>query len=103
MIDVDQHIQGIGLDHVRYVDDIRIFGDSLQKLERCLADSVRRLCQLKRVMKLAVFVDRNVHSRQIRQVDQVIYGRCVRGGGTMLISHTRLTSFPTRLPHLGPR
>jgi hypothetical protein len=40
MIDVDQHIQGMGLDHVRYVDDIRIFGDSLQELERCLEDLV---------------------------------------------------------------
>ncbi|CAG9243852.1 RNA-directed DNA polymerase [Paraburkholderia caribensis] len=40
MIDVDQHIQSMGLDHVRYVDDIRIFADSRKELERCLEDLV---------------------------------------------------------------
>lgn len=40
MIDVDQHIHNMGLDHVRYVDDIRIFGDSRKELESCLEDLV---------------------------------------------------------------
>ncbi|ASV96717.1 RNA-directed DNA polymerase [Paraburkholderia aromaticivorans] len=40
MIDVDQHIQNMGLDHVRYVDDIRIFANSREELDRCLEDLV---------------------------------------------------------------
>lgn len=36
MIDVDQFIHGQDLDHVRYVDDIPIFGNSKRKLEDCL-------------------------------------------------------------------
>ncbi|MGF6369675.1 hypothetical protein OKW40_002425 [Paraburkholderia sp. RAU6.4a] len=40
MIDVDQHIQNMGLYHVRYVDDIRIFANSRKELEHCLEDLV---------------------------------------------------------------
>lgn len=40
MIDVDQLINSMGLDHVRYVDDIRIFGNSRKKLENCLEELV---------------------------------------------------------------
>ena len=40
MIDVDQLINSMGLDHVRYVDDIRIFGNSRKKLESCLEELV---------------------------------------------------------------
>lgn len=40
MIDVDQLINSMGLDHVRYVDDIRIFGDSRERLESCLEELV---------------------------------------------------------------
>ncbi|OBR47204.1 RNA-directed DNA polymerase [Paraburkholderia tropica] len=40
MMDVDQHIAHQGFDHVRYVDDIRIFSDSKADLERCLESLV---------------------------------------------------------------
>ena len=40
MMDVDQHIANEGFDHVRYVDDIRIFSDSKSDLERCLESLV---------------------------------------------------------------
>jgi hypothetical protein len=40
MMDVDQHIANEGFDHVRYVDDIRIFSDSKEALERCLESLV---------------------------------------------------------------
>ncbi len=40
MMDVDQLIHNMGLDHVRYVDDIRIFGNSRKKLEACLEELV---------------------------------------------------------------
>ncbi|RZF23660.1 RNA-directed DNA polymerase [Paraburkholderia sp. UYCP14C] len=40
MIDVDQLISGMGLDHVRYVDDIRIFSNSRKKLESSLEELV---------------------------------------------------------------
>ncbi|KVE92786.1 hypothetical protein WJ01_00990 [Burkholderia vietnamiensis] len=40
MIDVDQLITSMGLDHVRYVDDIRIFSNSREKLESSLEELV---------------------------------------------------------------
>lgn len=38
LIDADQFIYGRGFEHVRYVDDFRIFGNSLQELESLLQD-----------------------------------------------------------------
>jgi hypothetical protein len=40
MIDVDQHILNAGFEHVRYVDDIRIFSDSKKSLEIFLEELV---------------------------------------------------------------
>lgn len=38
LIDVDQFVYGRGFDHVRYVDDFRIFGNSYQELEALVQD-----------------------------------------------------------------
>ncbi len=38
LIDADQFIYGRGFEHVRYVDDFRIFGNSLQELQSLLQD-----------------------------------------------------------------
>jgi len=38
LIDVDQFIYARGFEHVRYVDDFRIFGNSLQELQSLLQD-----------------------------------------------------------------
>lgn len=40
LIDVDQFIRRSGLDHVRYVDDFRIFADSEEKLKNLLEELV---------------------------------------------------------------
>ncbi|MBI5920888.1 MAG: RNA-directed DNA polymerase [Betaproteobacteria bacterium] len=65
LIDVDQFISGNGLTHVRYVDDIRIFGNSARDLDLFLQDLTHYLHETHRlglvgdktrIMKSAAFM-----------------------------------------------